>query len=404
MSVLDYKILDAPPRSFIDEMRRKYPTERETDELLVRKLERRVSQTKDYHVPRMSEMAVCIQNFFEANLTTPFKVSHPRWLSGGASKLQVLFEIDWEQDGKPRHDQMVLRMDPAESHNATSRQREAELLSAFRGIIPVPEVFFVDAEGKWFPEPTLIYAFAEGVTKPRATSSGAVSGLGIHFGPQWRAKLGPQFVEHLAKIHSYPIANGRFTTMEAPSVGTTEAAQLQLNRARRVWEEDRAEDFPLMEVATNWLGRNLPVMDSVSVIHGDYRSGNFLFDEASGQITTWLDWERGHLGDRHRDLAWITQAMFGDPREDGRGFYICGLLGEDEFYEKYQRLSGLTIDPVRLKWYSVLNCYQALVSTLGSCYRVVRMGKNHQDALMVVLKAEAAMASVRMQEMLSEVI
>jgi hypothetical protein len=32
------------------------------------------------------------------------------------------------------------------------------------------------------------------------------------------------------------------------------------------------------------------------------------------------------------------------------------------------------------------------------------MGKNHQDALMVVLKAEAAMASVRLQEMLSEVI
>jgi hypothetical protein len=63
MSILDYKILDAPPRSFIDEMRRKYPTERETDELLVRKLERRVSQTKDYHVPRMSEMAACIQKF-----------------------------------------------------------------------------------------------------------------------------------------------------------------------------------------------------------------------------------------------------------------------------------------------------------------------------------------------------
>ena len=103
----------------------------------------------------------------------------------------MLFEIDWEQDGKPRHDRMVLRMDPAESHNATSRLRKAELLRAFRGIIPVPEVFFVDADGKWFPEPTLIYAFAEGVTKPRATSSGAVSGLGIHFGPEWRAKLGP---------------------------------------------------------------------------------------------------------------------------------------------------------------------------------------------------------------------
>ena len=404
MPAPNYRMLDAPPRSFIDLMRSKYPTERETDELLVRKLERRASQTQDYHVPRMSEIEACLKSFFEAHLDAPFRITQLRWLSGGASKLQVLFEIDWQEAGTARHDRMVVRMDPAESHNATSRLREAELLRAFDGIIPVPKVYFVDQDAKWFPEPTLIYAFVEGVTKPRTTSSGAVSGLGIHFGPQWRAVLGPQFVEHLAKIHAFPVARGRFTTMEPPAVATTQAAELQLNRARRVWEEDRAEDCPLMDVAVNWLGRNLPSMDQVSVIHGDYRSGNFLFDEATGRITAWLDWERGHLGDRHRDLAWITQAMFGDPREDGQGYYICGLLGEQEFYQQYQALSGLTIDPIRLKWYSVLNCYQALVSTLGSCYRVVRLGKNHQDALMVVLKAEGAMASARLQQMLEEVI
>lgn len=400
----DYGMLDSPTESFIQEMRRKYPTERETDRLLVRKLERRASQKRDYHVPRLDEMAVCLQRFFAANAKGPVRISDPRWLSGGASKLQVLFEIDWTKDGQSRRDRMVVRMDPAESHNATSREREAELLRAFHGVIPVPEVFFVDHEAAWFPEPALVYAFADGVTKPTATSSGAVSGLGIHFGPEWRLKLGPQFVEHLAKIHSFPVLDRPFVTMEPPSTGTTEAARLQLNRAHRVWEEDRDEDVPLMDVAVNWLSRNLPTLDRVSVIHGDYRSGNFLFDEGSGAITAWLDWERGHLGDRHRDLAWIVQAMFGDPKEDGKGFYICGLLEKDAFYEDYQRMSGLQIDPIRMRWYSILNCYQALVSTLGSCYRVVRLGKNHQDALMVVLKAEAAMATARLQEMLREVV
>jgi len=404
MASLEYAVLDAPTRNFIEQMQLKYPTERETNELLVRKLVRRANQTQDYHVPRLSEMETWIHSFFAANLDSSFQISHPRWLAGGASKLQVLFEIDWQQAGRKRHDRMVVRMDPAESHNATSRLREAELLRAFSGIIPVPEVFFVDEHARWFPEPALIYAFSEGVTKPSTTASGAVSGLGIRFGPELRAKLGPQFVEHLAKIHSYPIESAGFTSMESPTLGTTEAAKLQLNRAKRVWEEDRGEDFPLMDVAVNWLSRNLPVMDQVSVIHGDYRSGNFLFDESSARITTWLDWERGHLGDRHRDLAWITQAMFGDPREDGQGYYICGLLSELEFQKQYQALSGLVIDPVRLQWYSVLNCYQALVSTLGSCYRVVRMGKNHQDALMVALKAEAAMASSRLQEMLEEIL
>jgi len=397
-------IINKPSRSFISAMQEKYPTERESDELLVRKLERRASQEADFHVPRLSEMATVLNTFFQANLKTPFKISDPRWLAGGASKLQVLFEIDWEKDGKKRHDRMVVRMDPAESHNATSRMREAELLMAFRGIIPVPEVYFVDSEAKWFPEPALVYAFAEGTTKPRTTASGVLSGLGIHFGPELRERLAPQFIEHLAKIHAFPIAQARFTTMESPSVGTTEAARLQLNRARRVWEEDSSESVPLMDVATNWLERNLPVLDHVSVVHGDYRSGNFLFDEASGKITTWLDWERGHLGDRHRDLAWITQTMFGDPRPDGKGIYICGLLEEDAFVKQYEQASGLSVDPLRLRWYSVLNCYQALVSILGSCYRVVKLGKNHQDALMVVLKAEGAMAAARLQEMLREIV
>jgi aminoglycoside phosphotransferase (APT) family kinase protein len=295
-------------------------------------------------------------------------------------------------------------MDPEESHNATSRAREAELLRAFEGVLPVPRVYFVDANGEWFPQPALIYSYARGVTKPRATASGAVSGLGTAFGPELRARLGPQLVEHLAKIHSLEVRPGAFTTMEAPAVGTVEAARWQLNRARRVWEEDGAEQSPLMEVATNWLERNLPVLDHVSVVHGDYRSGNFLFDEESGKITAWLDWERGHLGDRHRDLAWTTQAMFGYPDENGGGYLICGLMPESEFYQAYTRLSGLTIDPERLQWYSILNCYQVLVTTLGSCYRVVRLAKNHQPALLAVLKAEAAMCADRLRVLLEKVI
>ena len=155
MTSHQYAVLDAPTRDFIEHMQLKYPTERETNELLVRKLERRANQRQDYHVPRLSEMEAWIHAFFAAQLDSPFQISHPRWLAGGASKLQVLFEIDWQQAGRQRHDRMVVRMDPAESHNATSRLREAELLRAFSGIIPVPEVFFVDEHARWFPEPAL---------------------------------------------------------------------------------------------------------------------------------------------------------------------------------------------------------------------------------------------------------
>lgn len=404
MRTVDFAMLDAPPPSFVEEMRRKYPTERETDELLVRKLERRRNDRDPYRPSTLSEMSDALAKFFESNLDGPHEIGPPRWLAGGASKLQVAFELHWQRDGQPRHDHMVVRMDPAESHNATSREREAELLRAFAGILPVPEVFFVDVHGEWFPEPALVYSFAAGISKPRATRSGAVSGLGTHFPPELRAALAPQFVEHLAAIHTFPVGEGTFATMDPPATGTTEAALWQLNRARRVWEEDRAEESPLIEVATNWLERNLPELDQVSVVHGDYRSGNFLFDEHKNRITAWLDWERGHVGDRHRDLAWTTQPMFGYPKEDGAGYYVSGLMEAEEFYERYQATSGLTVDPERMRWYTILNAYQVLVTTLGSVYRVVRLGKNHQEALMVVLKAEAAISADRLRRMLTEVI
>ena len=63
----------------------------------------------------------------------------------------------------------------------------------------------VDDEGRWFPEPALVYDFAEGVTKPKAVQ-GKVAGIGTNYGAALRAKLAPQFIAHLATIHTLDVA------------------------------------------------------------------------------------------------------------------------------------------------------------------------------------------------------
>ena len=88
---------------------------------------------------------------------------------------------------------MMLRMDPAESHNATSKLREFELLRAMKDVLPVPDAYWVDDDARWFPQPALIYEFLDGVTKPRRPRPGTVSGLGTNFGPL-RAPLAPQYL------------------------------------------------------------------------------------------------------------------------------------------------------------------------------------------------------------------
>lgn len=378
---------NTPTPAFIERMRACFPTEREADHMLTRKMQRRASPP--FSGASFEAMNGYITALLRDKISGEFRLSDQRWFSGGASKIQMGFTLHWNEPGVgATATRLVARMEPAESLNSTSRLRESELLEAFTGVIPVPRVYWVDPEGTWFPEPALVYAFAEGTTKPKAVL-GKVAGIGTNYGPELRKRLVPDFVKYLAKIHTFDPAKRPFGAFDRPSVGTSQSALWQLNRARRIWEEDRGEELPLMEVASNWLERNLPTLDRVSVVHGDYRSGNFLFDESSARITAVLDWERGYLGDRHRDLAWTTAQQYGHWSEDGKTFLASGIAPVAELLDRYQEASGLSVDADRLRYHTIFNCYQIVVTALASSYRVVRLGKTHQDVLIAWIEAAA---------------
>ena len=393
---------DAPDEAFVQAMRERYPTEREFDAMLTRKSRRRLLPRRGSVT--LDEFRDCLATFLREQGIARFEIRELRWMSGGGSKIQFAFHLDWDDPVVgTRSERMVARLEPQESLSATSRRREAQLLEAFRGVLPVPRVFWVDAEGRWFPEPTLLYAFADGVTKPSG-GAGRVSGVGSAFDDRLREALGAQFVEQLAVIHRLDPTTRHFDAFDLPRVGSTETAQWQLNRARRIWDEDRTEELPLMSVAAAWLQRHLPVLDRASVLHGDYRAGNFLFDEASARITAWLDWERGYVGDRHRDLAWITLPLFGRYAEDGRTLLVSGLMPLDVFYRRYEAASGLSVDHERLRYYRILNDYQLVASTLGTAQRVARLGRSHQDVLLSWIEGAVYGLAADLREQLAEVL
>lgn len=372
---------DHPSPEFIQCMRNRFPTEREVDKVLTRKMERRSGPP--FHDMSLEGVSSCVAAFLKAHIEGPFDISAQRWFSGGASKIQMGFDLAWCPPGSDHTTtRLVVRMDPAEGMNATSRLREFEILKAIAGHVPVPRVYWVDSQAQWFPEPALIYAFSEGVTKPSRVRNEQIAGTGLNFGPELRQRLAPQFIRHLASIHTFDHTTAALGSFDVPATRSTESALWQLNRARRVWEEDRGEDLPFVEVAANWLERNIPELDTVSVIHGDYRSGNFLFCEQGAEITAILDWERGHLGDRHRDLAWATAYPFGHIAEDGKTFLASGLLPTEALLEAYEKASGLRIDPLRLRYYTMFNCYQLMVSTMATANRVAKLGKSHQDIIL----------------------
>ena len=372
-----------PSAEWIAHLRQKFPCETTVDKVLTRKLQRRAGPP--YQQMPLETLVKGVQELLADELKEPFEIANPRWLVGGASKIHMAFELTWNLAGVGRSTRsLVLRMEPAASTAETSRLREFQIIRAFEGIVPVPAVYWVDDEGQYFPYPALICGFIDGVTKPTDMPPDLASGFGTNFGFTLRPILGAQFVDFLAKIHTLDWRTADLSTLDAPAIGT-QAAEWQLNYWERIYEEDMHEDIPLMRMTMAWLRENIPVADRISMIHSDYRAGNFLYTENDNRISAILDWELGHLGDRHEDLAYTAMPLFGHYINDGKTFLVGGLLPEDEFFATYEKLSGLPVDRKRIDYYYIMGLYKLVALAVGTMYRISSGGKTHHDILMAWL-------------------
>ena len=394
---------DHPTPEFIAGLATRFPTDPDLEVALERKLQHRADGP--WQPVSVAELSACLDRMLTDAIGTDFTVSGQRWFTGGASKMQLGFVLDWRgpSAGERRRDAMILRMDPSEPLNATSKSREFDIVKAVAGVVPVPTPFWVDADGDWFPGPSVIYGIVPGVTKPATSQSGRVVGLGTNFGPQLRPVLAQQFVDNLAAIHACDVDGIGLGGMTAPTVETNENALWRLNYERRVWEEDRGEECPVLDLAAAWLERNAPTLDRVSVVHGDYRTGNYLFTEDDGQMTAILDWEGGHIGDRHEDLAYTLNTLFGSADEDGR-FLTQSLLPEDEFIAAYEAASGLPVVPERLRFWQVYTGVKTLAITPGTAYRISSGKQTHQDVLVAWLCGVEGALAGSLRAMLTEVL
>lgn len=387
-----------PSPQWIAALRKRYPTEREIDRVLTRKLERRADA--GFSPVPLATLIEGTRKLIRSQHKGAFEIHDARWLSGGASKLQMAFTLAWERPGAgPERTRMVLRMEPAESIVETSRLREFQLIRAVQSVVPVPPVYWCDAHGEHLPYPALVYGFAEGVAKPSAATAG-VSGLGTRLPEHVRRALKPQFIDCLARIHDFDYAQADLSAFDVPQPGT-QCAQWGVNWWERVWEEDHEEDSPVMRLAAAWLRRNLPTLDKPTIVHSDYRIGNVLFTEPDYRVSAWLDWELGRIGDPHQDLAWTTSPAFG-VRDEKDGLLVCGLMPESEFFEEYERVSGRRVDRKSLHWHKVYNALSIGALTLGTGYRIARNGKTHQDVLVSWLIGIGSMVTDDLRELIEQ--
>jgi aminoglycoside phosphotransferase (APT) family kinase protein len=306
-----------------------------------------------------------------------------RRMGGGASKEQ--FQFDLVDPANGTSNSLVLRMDPLEGIIETCRAREAQLLTVIKGTVPAPTVAFVDGDGRYMGQPAMITGFVRGDTKPRDATSGP-SGVGIVIGDRASAALIPQYLDNLVAIHNFNFADAELSTYAMPSAGTNEAALWQINFWARVLEDDKIEASPLLTYTALWLRERAPICVQPVMLHGDYRLGNFMFDEDTLEMTAVLDWELAHIGDFHEDVSYSLEPLFCSRDAQGQ-LLVASMMTVRHYLDGYSERSGRTIDPVVLHWYQVLNSFKLSVMNFASGVRAARDGTNHQSAFLGFLSA-----------------
>lgn len=223
-----------------------------------------------------------------------------------------------------------------------SAMPEFESLSALAGgDVPAPRVYFASDDPSILGAPFFVCEKVEGDT-PLPWGSQGKSLEGAR-----RESLAADFVDALAALHMF---DWRSTPLAKWGEGVTaaNAAQRQIEDWRTRFERWAMRPHPMAHRTLAWLRAHAPTAERVSLVHGDYRLGNFL--EREGRISAILDWELVHVGDPVEDLGWafLPQYRGGTP-------LVCGLASEADFLARYEARSGLKVKPASLKFYRVFS-------------------------------------------------
>ena len=129
----------------------------------------------------------------------------------------------------------------------------------------------------------------------------------------------------------------------------------------QTWERYKLLEtpHPMIDFTARWLLENLPENYALTLVHNDFRNGNFML--SSSGIVAVLDWEVAHIGDPMRDLGWICTNSW----RFGQDLPVGGFGDYEDLFRGYEEESGLKVNPDHVKFWEVFGSFWWAVGSLG---------------------------------------
>jgi aminoglycoside phosphotransferase (APT) family kinase protein len=224
---------------------------------------------------------------------------------------------------------------------------------AFAEGVPVPEPVFeydaADGMGNGF-----ITAFVAGETMPQRIFRAADSDA--------RLKIATDLAALLAKLHAIDAAKVPFLE------GIPDSVDIIGNYLRLF--DSYAEAHPAIELGFRWLERNRPTFGRRRVVHGDFRTGNFMVGPEG--VRAALDWECAHIGQPMEDFGWLCVRSWRFGQVD---LPIGGFAERAPVYAAYEAAGGDRIDPDTVRFWEIFGLVRWAIYNVMQAYAHVERGR-----------------------------
>src|SRR3954471_63157 len=175
--------------------------------------------------------------------------------------------------------------------------RESKILRGLQQTdVPTPDVLAVCDDEAVIGAPFYVMPFLEGEVITHEMPADLDN-------PEQRRRTAFELVDTLARIHAVDWQSVGLDTL-AKQTGYLER---QVSRFLGLWEYSKTRELPLVQEVGEWLQTNLPETPQTTIVHGDYRLGNTMFEAtAPATLKAIFDWEMATLGDPLADLGYMT--------------------------------------------------------------------------------------------------
>lgn len=284
-------------------------------------------------------------------------------LSGGACQDNYLVDLHVGNLFYPEIKSLVLRTDKGASLFASLTRAEEFIVTelAHKMGVNTPEPFLLETNPSFLGNPFYLMQRISGKANGRfIVKDPSISEL--------RKNLPSLLAQELSKIHSIKpkdlsLDELRKKLLDGIDLERKNVAERAISELR-LQKENLKEPHPAMDLILNWLESNKPDTDEVVLVHGDFRTGNFMVTE--NQLSGILDWEFAHFGDRHEDIAWLCMRdwRFGKLKLEAGGF-----AKREVFYKEYEKTIGSAFDPKKVTYWEIVGNLRWAIGSAGQAER-----------------------------------